>query len=616
MNKPDSTLFFNFFDQIPESVLICNAAGNILFINQLASKKFGVTPEEAQQKEVADLDSAVKDPSVWSKILDELRAFGAMTYMSELCHQQTNDCVPVEVNLKYYEHEGDVYLIISSRDVQKRVETEKALARSKVVMEQSSKLARVGGWDLDLVNQKLYWTSMTREIHEVPDDYEPDFKTGINFYKEGASRDFMIADMTAAIQHGAPLGIAEVELVTARDRTIWVRCVGEVIRKDGQAVRVFGSIQDIDEQKRVELKLEQSLHLLEQLTRNVPGAVYQIELKPDQTLHCPFVSAGIRYMFPDMELPETGDLDTFLNEVIHLEEIKYVKAAILKSAETMESLEIDFSRGKEGQLRYFQTSARPEAKADGTIVWHGYLWDISESRKRREELKHFAEVTSEQNKRLLSFTYIVSHNVRSHVANLLGILNILKNDDEKTRETFIPLMHESVYNLDESLRNLNDIVNIQTQMNLTRKPIKLHEVLEKTMLNLKLAINHSEAEIQNLVPKSFKLKTNAAYLDSILLNLLSNAIKYRSSERKPKIEVGIEINGPETILYVSDNGLGIDLEKHKHVVFGMYKTFHKNKDAKGLGLFITKTQVEALGGKIDLESEVNKGTVVRVYFYE
>src|SRR5690606_2186588 len=240
----------------------------------------------------------------------------------------------------------------------------------------------------------------------------------------------------------------------------------------------------------------------------------------------------------------------------------------------------------------------------------------SERRKRREELKHFAEVTSEQNKRLLNFTYIVSHNIRSHVANLLGILNILQGDDQEAKETFVPLMQDSVNNLDESLRNLNDIVNIQTQINLTSKPIELRSMVEKTILNLKLTISGAEATVHNNVPKDFVINTNAAYLDSILLNLISNAIKYRSPDRNAEVHIDVESNGHETILSVRDNGLGIDLEKHRNLIFGMYKTFHKNKDAKGLGLFITKTQVESLGGKIDLESEVNKGTTVRVYFYE
>ncbi len=615
MPVQETTLFRRLFDYIPEAVFVCNEKGNILFINQLAANRIGIDSNELNDIRFSDFDSLLKDGDAWKKMLNELKTFGSMTYQSSHQNRKSETSVPVEVNVRHFPAEDEDWLIVSCRDIHKRIETEKALALSKAVIEQSSKLARVGGWDLDLVNQKLYWTAMTREIHEVPEDYEPDFETAINFYKEGASRNFMIADMTAAIQHGAPLGIAEVELITAKNRTIWVRCVGEVIRQNGQCIRVYGSIQDIDQQKRIELKLEQSLHMLERLTRNVPGAVYQLEMEPDETMHCPFISAGVKDLFPEIEIPETATLDLLLEYMVHPDDRAAVKDAILQSAATLEPFDFDYRRSTEQPNRHIQTSARPEAKDNGTIVWHGYMWDISERRKRREELKHFAEVTSEQNKRLLNFTYIVSHNIRSHVANLLGILNILQNDDPETKETFVPLMQDSVNNLDESLRNLNDIVNIQTQVNLTSKPMELHNVVEKTISNLKLSITSAQAAVHNNIPVDFVINTNAAYLDSILLNLLSNAIKYRSPDRKAEISIDVQRDAHEIILSVCDNGLGIDLEKHRNLIFGMYKTFHKNKDAKGLGLFITKTQVEALGGKIELESEVNKGTTVRVYFY-
>src|SRR5690554_4611087 len=234
MSAPESALFRRIFDYIPEAVFVCNEKGEILFINQFAAKRIGIASNEIADVRFSEFDSVLVDDISWKKMLNELKAFGTMNYQSNHYNKKTEQSVPVEVNVRYFPADEENWLIVSCRDIQKRVQTERALAVSKAVIEQSSKLARVGGWDLDLVNKKLYWTDMTRAIHEVPEDYEPDFQTAINFYKEGASRNFMIADMTAAIQHGAPLGIAEVELVTAKGRTIWVRCVGEVVRQNGQ----------------------------------------------------------------------------------------------------------------------------------------------------------------------------------------------------------------------------------------------------------------------------------------------------------------------------------------------------------------------------------------------
>lgn len=617
MNQLPDDLFRDFFDQVPEVIFICDVDGNVISANQMSVEKLGMLDPNSTPYHISDFDHSLRKSTAWSEQVDELKSFGTNTLLSEFTNLKSDIAFPVEVSLKWHTVSEAHYIIVSARDVTLRVQTEQALAQSKAVIEQSSKLARVGGWDLDMVQHRLHWTDTVREIHEVPEEYEPDFKTAINFYKEGRSRDFMIADMMAAIEHGAPLGIAEVELVTAKGRTIWVRCVGEVIRKNGQVVRVHGSIQDIDKQKRTELKLEQSLRMLEELTRNVPGAVYQMKMNPDGAVRYPFVSAGVEELYSELELPESGTLDEYLESLIHPKDFKLVKKAILESAQSMTPFDIEFRYGDGIHTRFLQTSARPESKDDGDIVWHGYLRDVSDQKKHREELKNYAEVTAQQNKRLLNFTYIVSHNIRSHVANLLGILDILKNEeDEQAKAAFIPLMNQSVSNLDESLRNLNDIVNIQTHVKLTRKSINLYESVEKSLINLKHAIDEGDAEIQIKFDRGLLLKTNPAYLDSILMNLISNSIKYRSPNRKPEIAVDALMNGSEFVISVSDNGLGIDLDKYKSVIFGMYKTFHKNDDATGLGLFITKTQVEALGGKIEMESEVDKGTTVRVHFYE
>ena len=108
------------------------------------------------------------------------------------------------------------------------------------------------------------------------------------------------------------------------------------------------------------------------------------------------------------------------------------------------------------------------------------------------------------------------------------------------------------------------------------------------------------------------VKYNPAYLESILLNFISNSIKYAHPDRTPIITLSFDKIKNE--MKISDNGLGIDLKKYGSSLFGMYKTFHNNKDAKGIGLFITKNQIEAMGGKISIESEPNVGTTFTVYF--
>jgi signal transduction histidine kinase len=111
------------------------------------------------------------------------------------------------------------------------------------------------------------------------------------------------------------------------------------------------------------------------------------------------------------------------------------------------------------------------------------------------------------------------------------------------------------------------------------------------------------------------LDTIPAYLESILLNIISNAIKYHNPDKKPIIEIKAQKEDDFICLFVKDNGLGIDLHRYREKLFGMYKTFHNNENARGFGLYITKSQVETLGGKIEVESQPNKGSNFKIYFY-
>ena len=146
--------------------------------------------------------------------------------------------------------------------------------------------------------------------------------------------------------------------------------------------------------------------------------------------------------------------------------------------------------------------------------------------------------------------------------------------------------------------------------------ICLKDEIEKTKKALSLAIKESQITITHTIPKELTVTAIPAYLDSILLNLFTNAIKYKSPERKAILDIGYEINENYTIITFRDNGLGLNLKKNGHKIFGMYKTFHGNEDAKGIGLFITKNQLEAMDGKIEVESKVGSGSIFKVYLNE
>ncbi len=133
------------------------------------------------------------------------------------------------------------------------------------------------------------------------------------------------------------------------------------------------------------------------------------------------------------------------------------------------------------------------------------------------------------------------------------------------------------------------------------------------MYNIIALAQNANAIIYNEIDEDLNVRAIPAYLDSIVLNFLTNAIKYKSDERVPIIELSSEVQGDFVVFKVKDNGLGIDMEKFGDKIFQMYKTFHYNEDAIGIGLFITKNHIESLGGKVEVKSEVGIGTEFVIY---
>lgn len=243
--------------------------------------------------------------------------------------------------------------------------------------------------------------------------------------------------------------------------------------------------------------------------------------------------------------------------------------------------------------------------------------DVTLRIEKEIELKHLLEVTSQQNNKLYNFTHIVSHNIRSHTSNLSMVIDVIENTSDVTEKlSYFDLFKEGTEKLSETIEYLNEIITIQQKTNIEKKTIRLKEEIEKTKKSLSLVIKESQITITDSIPDDLTVNVIPAYLDSILLNLFTNAIKYKSPQRNAILEIGYETNRDFKTITFKDNGLGLDLKKNGHKIFGMFKTFHGNEDAKGIGLFITKSQLEAMDGKIEVESEVGLGSVFKIFLNE
>jgi signal transduction histidine kinase len=161
--------------------------------------------------------------------------------------------------------------------------------------------------------------------------------------------------------------------------------------------------------------------------------------------------------------------------------------------------------------------------------------------------------------------------------------------------------------------HLNEVINIRTNIGLVSESLNLKQYIETVQKVLSEQINLKQVSISTMMPDDVMINYNPAYLESILYNIISNSIRYSHPDRKPIISIKWINNDENKILEITDNGVGIDLVKNADKIFGMYKTFTSNVDSKGIGLFITKNQIDAMGGNITVESEPNVGTTFKIY---
>lgn len=239
--------------------------------------------------------------------------------------------------------------------------------------------------------------------------------------------------------------------------------------------------------------------------------------------------------------------------------------------------------------------------------------DISEQKEKEIELAKMLEIVNIQNNKLLNFAHIVSHNLRTHSGNIKSLLDLHKENLLSESDTLsnIQIVSDELFSTIESL---NDLVSVYTERETDMQPLKINSFIDKILDVLGESIKLKDVQVLNYVPNSAKILCVPAYLESIMLNLVTNAIKYSDPNKEAKIVFTAETNDDFVVLNVKDNGLGIDLERHKDSIFGLYKTFHKNNDARGVGLYLTKNQIENMGGKIEVESTLNLGTTFKVYF--
>lgn len=225
-------------------------------------------------------------------------------------------------------------------------------------------------------------------------------------------------------------------------------------------------------------------------------------------------------------------------------------------------------------------------------------------------------------KRLQEFNLMIAHNLRGGIFNIRQLTELLidkKTTKDQVKKTSLEIseglqhIHDSSTALLDALALLMEVTNIHINDNLKYEKCDIAETVRNIMSQLHLIVARRNAEIELNLNVSH-IPYPCAYMESILYNLISNALKYAKDDAAAKIKISTYRTHNRTYLQVKDNGIGIDLTKYGSKVFGLNAVFHRGYESKGIGLYLTKTQIESLGGTISVQSEVNKGSEFTVVF--
>lgn len=385
-----------------------------------------------------------------------------------------------------------------------------------------------------------------------------------------------------------------------------------VLNVHNEPIRIISAMQDVTVQKREEHRLK----LMESVITSTTDAVMITETEP-------FDEPGPKILYVNEAFTRmTGYSlsDVFGKSPRILQGPKTDQLELRKLSKAMrkwKSCEITIiNYKKNGEEFWINFSVTPVADEDGWYThWIAIQRDVTSIKLNELEKEQIISELSQNNNDLKQFSYVTSHNLRAPIAHLLGLTSLIDHDNiqDKSLVKILEGIRQSALNFDDTVKDLAKVLIIKDQTSISKKRIYLLTVLDKVIKQLDLKYNRDLDIVYDFGIEPVVQFTNA-YMESILLNLFTNALKYKSFARKLAIRISLHKEENFIVLKFSDNGIGIDTEKYKDKLFKLYQRFHNQSEGKGLGLYLIKTQLDALGGTIEIESKIDVGTTFIIKF--
>ncbi|TGN18154.1 PAS domain S-box protein [Leptospira idonii] len=502
------------------------------------------------------------------------------------------------------------------RDITEQKIKEAQLKHANELLEQTSQLVRIGGWDADLINNVGSWSSVTKEMHEVPSDYVPNIEKGLDFIKEGESRDRVKEAISLLISKGIPYDI-EMQLVTAKGNELWVRSVAKGEFQNGVCTRIFGAIYDIDEKKKTEMALSLERARLLAFVENAPAAVAMF----DKELKYVAVSDRwlIDYKLQGQNLKSRSHYEVFPNIT---QEWKDVHKRCL--AGEIVANERDRWR-PEGwtQDQFLKWEIRPWYDMDrsiGGIMM--FTQDITETVLQNTELQKAKSIAVQASDAKSDFLANMSHEIRTPMNGIIGFMDLLlKTDLDETQHEYMMTIAQSANSLLDIVNDILDFSKIEAgKMELSLEKTNLYDLGRQVTDMIRHQAETKGLKIEVYIDETIPslVIADIVRLRQIIVNLLSNAIKFTEIG---KIEFRLENSGKigkQTYLLhfsVKDTGMGIAPENQRKIFEAFTQedfSTTRRFGGTGLGLAISNRLLALMGSTLNVESELGKGS--KFYF--
>jgi PAS domain S-box-containing protein len=371
------------------------------------------------------------------------------------------------------------------------------------------------------------------------------------------------------------------------------------------------NLRDISERKKTEDELMRLSNRLQLATKAANVCIWDWNMVDDQ------LSWDERmYTLYDIKAEEFEHHYHSWMNAIHADDRERVISEFKESINGCGELDTKFKFVlPSGEVRYVQSMSVTERDSKGQAVrMVGTDWDITgHIHAAREKEKIVAELI-ERNKALEQFAYIISHNLRAPVANVISLTDIIIDEDydDDLKPSVLSGLSLSVTKIDQIITDLNNIFQSKQLLNDHREDVDLEILINDIKFSVNDLIVKEKVTLHCHFGDASRLFTTRLYLYSILYNLILNAIKYRKPAVAPIIEIFSTIDTDAFEITITDNGRGIDMERNGKLLFGLYQRFDPSVEGRGIGLYMVKTQIDALGGKIEAKSQLGSGTEFKI----